>query len=455
MPSPRHRLWIDRSIRLIVSAGAILVTGVVSVVRNKWLAVHIAASGLGTIAQVVSAQNWLGTAAALGLGFPLGRTVGEALGRGDERAAARTFWTAITLTTVSTIVATAAGLLFAPALSRALLGSPEYAPLVRISMIGLAGFALSATWNGLFAGRSDLEGPLVYAIVGGAASVAAVFFLVPRWGLSGAVLAISVMYPIGLVGALALRHRAYAPAFTRPTAPWFDSREARALLGVAGAALVLSLLDLGTLLAIRSSYLRANGVAANGLLQAALALSQQVGSVFYAYLARYAFGKVSAAAADGGEGVGAYTRRQWTPLLLVATLAIGFTMAAAAPLLHLLYSSRFDPARPMMAYTLFGEFCRVAVQAWALGALPLAGTGLWFAIGVSQPLSVAALYALFASRGVGEMSLPYAYASAGLVTLLVAIVGMRSRGVSMGKREGIALLGALAFLFVLLRVFGS
>ena len=174
MPSPRLRLWTDRTVRLIVSAGAILVTGVVSVVRNKWLAVHIAASGIGTIAQVVSAQAWLGTAAALGLGFPLGRAVGEAMGRGDARAAARSFWTAVSLTILSTLVAVAAGLLFAPALSRAVLGSPEYAPLVRISMIGLAGFALSATWNGLFAGRSDLDGPLIYAIVGGAASVAAV-----------------------------------------------------------------------------------------------------------------------------------------------------------------------------------------------------------------------------------------------------------------------------------------
>jgi len=455
MPSPRLRLWTDRSVRLIVSAGAILVTGVVSVVRNKWLAVHVATAGLGTIAQVVSTQNWLGTAAALGLGFPLGRTVGEAMGRGDTRAASRSFWTAVTLTTISTAVVVGVGLLFAPALSRAVLGSTEYAGLVRISMIGLAGFALSATWNGLFAGRSDLEGPLVYAIVGGAASVAAVFFLVPRWGLSGAVLAISVMYPVGLVGALALRHRAYAPAFTRPSSPLFDPSEARALLKIAAAALILSLLDLGTLLAIRSSYLRANGVAANGLVQAALALSQQVGSVFYAYLARYAFGKVSAAAAEGGEGVAAYTRRQWTPLLIVAALAIGFSMAAAAPLLHLLYSTRFDPARPMMAYALFGEFCRVAVQAWALGALPLAGTGLWFAIGIAQPVAIAVLYAVFVSHGAGEMSLAYAYASAGLVTLLVAIVGMRSRGVSMGRREGLALVLALAFLAVLLRVFGS
>ena len=455
MPSPPLRLWIDRSVRLTVSAGAILVTGLVSVVRNKWLAVHVAASGLGTIAQIVSTQNWLGTAAALGVGFPLGRTVGEAMGRGDTRAAARSFWTAVTLTTVSTAIVVLAGLLFAPALSRAVLGSPEFAPLVRISMIGLAGFALSATWNGLFAGRSDLDGPLVYALVGGTASVVAILVLVPRWGLSGAVLAISVMYPVGLLGALVVRHRAYAPAFTRPTSPLFDLGEARALLKVAGAALVLSLLDLGTLLAIRSSYLRANGVAANGLLQAALALSQQVGSVFYAYLARYAFGRVSAAAAEGGEGVAQYTRRQWTPLLIVAALGIGFTMVAATPLLHLLYSSRFDPARPMMAYALFGEFCRVGVQAWALGALPLAGTGLWFTIGMAQPISIAALYVLFAARGAGGMSLPYAYASAGLVTLLVAIVAMRSRGVSMGRREGVVLVGALAFLALLLRLFGS
>jgi len=455
MPSPRLRLWLDRSIRLIVSAGAILVTGLVSVVRNKWLAVHLATSGLGTLAQVVSAQIWLGTAAGLGLSFPLGREVGEALGRNDPRAAARSFWTALTLTTIFTGVAVLAGLLFAPAISRALLGSPDHATLVRISMIGVAGFALSSTWNGLFAGKSDLSGPLAYAILGGAISVAATFLLVPRWGLAGGALAISVLYPAGLLGALAVRRRAYAADFTRPALPVFDWKVARGLLKIAGAALLLSLLDLGTLLAIRSSYLRANGVAANGLLQAALALSQQVGSIFYAYLARYAFGKVSAAAAAGAGAIQTYTRRQWTPLMIVAALAIGLSMVIAAPLLHLLYSDRFDPARPMMAYALFGEFCRVAVQAWALGALPLAGTGLWFAIGVSQPISVAGFYILLASRGAGTMSLPWAYAAAGIVTLFVAIVGMRSRGVAMGRREGLVLVGALVLLAVLLRRFGG
>src|SRR5205823_8242744 len=125
-------------------------------------------------------------------------------------------------------------------------------------------------------------------------------------------------------------------------------------------------------------YLRLNGVAANGLLQAALALAQLVGGLFYAWLSSYCFGRMSAA--GGVEGVRAYTRKLWGPTMLVAGGGFAAAMLLASPLLHLFYSHRFESARPLMAWTLAGEFARVAIQLWGLGALPLGGVRLWMPI---------------------------------------------------------------------------
>jgi hypothetical protein len=213
-------------------------------------------------------------------------------------------------------------------------------------------------------------------------------------------------------------------------------------------------LDQGVLLAVRAHVVHANGPAANGLLQAALAMSQQVGALFYAYLGSYAFGKISAT--GSAAGIQAYTRRQWLPLVAAAALVLAFAMVAAAPLLHLLYSSRFDPARAMMSYTLVGEFGRVCLQAVALGSLPLGGARLWFRIGLVQPASVAACYAAFAATGSGPLSLPRAYAAAGAVTFVAGSWMMARAGVSLGWRNlavaagGYALfLGALQFVNLL------
>ena len=223
------------------------------------------------------------------------------------------------------------------------------ADLVRWSVLGVAGIALSNLLIGLFAGRSDVTSPITYAALGGTASLAAAFLLVPRAGLAGATLSVAVFWPAGILGVLLVRGRGYRDVPGSPTRPLVRSDDARRLLGVGTAALFQSLLDLGTMLALRAHYVRAYGVEANGLLQAALALSQLLGAVFYAYLASYAFGKISAATAAGGvDAARTYTQRQWKPLLLLATVAIAIAMVGASPLLHLLYSTRFDGARPLM-----------------------------------------------------------------------------------------------------------
>jgi hypothetical protein len=219
------------------------------------------------------------------------------------------------------------------------------------------------------------------------------------------------------------------------------------MLKVAAGALGMSLLDQGTMLAMRTHYAHTQGYAANGLVQAALALTQQTGAVFYVYLGSYAFGKVSGAAST--EGIRAYTQRQFAAFVAAAAVAFALVMLLARPLLRLLFSTRFEGAEAMMNWTLFGEFAKVAMQAWMFGALPLGGLRLFVPLGVSYPIAMGAGYLVALRLGLGPMSVAAAYAFAGVAALVVSGVAMTARRVPLTPRGALVLAVGLAALCVM------
>jgi hypothetical protein len=265
------------------------------------------------------------------------------------------------------------------------------------------------------------------------------------FGLRGAVIGIGCFFPSAILGTLWWHRREYAAAFRPLPRPWFHGPTARTMLKVAVAALGLSLLDQGVMLAMRTHYARTQGYEANGLLQAALSLTQQAGAVFYAYLGSYAFGKISGA--GGLAGIRAYTQRQWAAFVAAAAVAFAIAMLVARPLIHLLFSEQFDGAQPMMMWTLFGEFAKVGMQAWMFGSLPLGGIWLFVPLGVSYPLAMALGYVVALRLGLGPMSVAAAYAFAGVTALAVSGVVMTARGVPLTPRGLLVLAAGLAGLF--------
>lgn len=306
-------------------------------------------------------------------------------------------------------------------------------------MLGVAALALHVVVSGLFYGRSDVHAPLIVSFAGGIVAVVTTMALVPAAGLTGGAIGLAVLVPAGLAAALWSRRAVHRETLIPPPSPRFDPATARALLRVGLAALVLAMLDLGTPLVLRAHYLRVHGLPANGLLQAAMALAQQGSGVFFAYLAAYAFGRISGQ--QGTASIRDYTRRHWTPLVALAAGAFALAMLLATPLLLLFYSDRFTPARPLMAWTLFAEFCRVMAQVWSLGALPLGALRSWIAIGASGPVVFVVAYALLASSQ-GVMSMPYAAALTALAQLVVAGLLMSRRGITL-KGTHVALLAVL------------
>jgi hypothetical protein len=121
----------------------------------------------------------------------------------------------------------------------------------------------------------------------------------------------------------------------------------------------------------------------------------------------------------------------------------------AAPLLRLLYSHRFDPAQPLMAWTLVGEFGRIGLTTWSLSSLPLGGAKLWFPINLVFPVTLAASYAVFTALGAGPLSMPRAYATAGLAAACIGGMIMWRRGVTLGARDVAVFVGGAATLVLL------
>jgi O-antigen/teichoic acid export membrane protein len=353
-------------------------------------------------------------------------------------------WSALGLVSLAAGVVVLVGLVAAGPLSVALLGSSQYAGLVRLSMIGVAGYALFATLQGWFAGRSDVKAPFTLAVSGAAAAVLATLLLVPRFGLAGGVLGAALFYPVGIATALLVHRRDYSQILRTVPHPIIARKEVRAMLAIGLGSLVLALCDQGALLAARLHYVRAYGLSANGHFQAAIALSQQAGAAFYTYLAAYAFGTISGF--RDVAGVRDYTRKVWLPVTLLAALGCATAVLISGPLVRLFYSSQFDPAARLVGWMLWGEFARVAMQTWALGSLPIGGLSLWLSIMLSSPLALIVAYPTLVALGAGPLSLPLAYAAAGLAAMGVAAVRMSRRGVTLAWGQALALIGALAVL---------
>src|SRR6185295_6419795 len=102
-----------------------------------------------------------------------------ALGANDQDRVRRIAWTALQAGALGVAVVAVAGFLLAPAIAEQALADRALAPLVQISMLGVAGYAAHAILSGLFAGHTDVRAPLTLSIGSALAGVALTLALVP------------------------------------------------------------------------------------------------------------------------------------------------------------------------------------------------------------------------------------------------------------------------------------
>ena len=84
-------------------------------------------------------------------------------------------------------------------------------------------------------------------------------------------------------------------------------------------------------------------------------------------------------------------------------------------------------------------------------ALPLAGPRLWLPIGLAPSAGLALCYAVLSHTTLGPMTLPFAYAGAGLFSLCFGGIAMSRAGVTLTGRDVAMMAGAAMALAALAR----
>lgn len=360
-----------------------------TLVRNKLLAVHLKPEGFGEFSQILTIAAPVYVLAQCGMAVGLSRNTAAATTGPDRQRQLETANVVTAFIAAASLVAILP-LIFSPAGGSLMSGlgvrdriEQKIILAVLLSIAPLE--ALRNNYLSFLQGLLDIKGISAKRTVAVAAGTAAAFPLIACFGVAGACAqAVLASFLIALL--LGLRCRALG---FRPLAMAFHRPAARLLAAFGAASLVIAFTQNSVDALIRAHLIAFAGVSANGLYQAAFALSAQVTTVVLGSIGAYSLATLSQTASA------AVLQSRLDDLLRVvlpvSALALGTAGLAAAPLFALLFSSQFAGGTRFLPLLLCGNYVQVA--SWATGA-PLLGRGLiryW--IGV-QMVSVGTRYAI-------------------------------------------------------------
>jgi len=396
--------------------GMQVVVAFATLARNKALAVYLKPQGFGEFAQMLAIAAPLYLVLQCGMAVGLSRNV-AAVQSPEERQ--RQLGTANLLTVMLSLVLL--GILIPIVLSPAgngmlsslgiVPGSTQKVLLVVLFALGPLD-ALRNNYLSFLQGLMDIKGISARRSIAVLASTIAAIPLIAVFSMVGACIqtGVATLLMAVLLG-MRCRQDGYNPlAFT------WNGTTARILASFGAAALLTSFLSNSVDALVRARLIDTAGAGANGLYQAAFALSVQVNVVVLGSVGAYSLAVLSQSV--DVETLQSRVENLLRVVLPVSTLGLGAVGLISGPLLSILYSPQFNSAAAYMPLLLVANYVQVAT--WALGA-PVLGRGLiryW--VGV-QLVSLAIRYAipvLFISRMGG-----YAVAAGFLLGLTFDIFG--------------------------------
>jgi antigen flippase len=357
-----------------IMGGAAGINLLMGMLRVKFTAVLIGATGVGLNASFAALQGVLGTLAGLGIASSAVRDVAAAVARGDEEAIGRTVLAMRRLTWATGLTGMATMFLMSPLLSQLTFGHRGYT-------FDIAALGIAILFGNITGGEMALIqgvrriGDMARANIYGAAAgtVAAVCFYATL-GLRGIVPALIAIAAINLVLSLYFARRI---PVVRPTLTWRETfAEAHSFVRLGfvmmWSGLLVSAVTYLTIILITQQQ----GTQAVGLYSAAFALSGVfVGFVLTAMGADY-FPRLAGLAGDPGA-MNRLVNEQTEIGLLLAVPGLLATLALAPWIIQIFYTREFIPAVELLRWFVLG--CLGRVVSWPLGFVMLAlGKSRWF-----------------------------------------------------------------------------
>ncbi|WFU51593.1 O-antigen translocase [Sinorhizobium terangae] len=347
--------------------GSSVINVLFSIIRNKAMALLLGPAGLGLIGLYSSIADIAYALAGLGIQASGVRQIAEAVGSGDADRIART---ATVLKRTSLVLGLLGALLLAAVaytVADFTFGGPGYAGGVALLSAAILFRLLSDGQTALIQGMRDIASLARINVLAAFFSTVISIPLIYLFGTSGIVPSLVAAAAATLATSWWYRRQI---RLRTPPMPVRQVREETAALLKLGVVFMASgFLTLGAAYAIRLIVMKAEGIAAAGLYQAAWTLGG-----FYASFVLQAMGtdfypRLTAVAQDDAE-CNRLVNEQAQISMLVAGPGLIATLTAAPLVIRLLYSPEFYAAVDMLRWICLGMMLRVI--AWPMGFIVLA-----------------------------------------------------------------------------------
>jgi PST family polysaccharide transporter len=350
-----------------ITGGSQTICTLIGMLRNKIIAVLLGPGGVGEVAALMSAVDFVGKASGLGIGSSAVREISEAHGTGKLARFSQSV-------TVLRRVCWATGLLgwvlvvvLAEPLSQWTFGSSEYRWAIAILgatvllgqlMAGQAAVIRGTRRIGLLARQSVLAAILTTL------SSAAIYAF---WGRRGIV---AVLLTTAAITLFLSWYFARQVPFEKTPVTWRGTlQESRRLIGLGLAFSLSSIVTLGVAWAIQSMITRGFGTEGNGQYSAALSLSLQFAGFVLAAMGADFYPRLAASSGDHAK-MNRLVNEQTQIGMLIALPGLLAMLATAPWIVWVFYSARFQAAADLMPWLLLGMYGRVI--SWPMSYLTIA-----------------------------------------------------------------------------------
>ena len=440
-----HR-QILRATSLLGGAG--LANIVISILRNKVVALLLGPSGLGLVGLLLSLVQ---TASALGgLGISNAAVREVAVKRvSDDPADISATRAGIRLGTVLAAIVSALLLfLCRQPIADHVLERPDLAAMVGWMAPAVALSIITASQTSLLTGYGRVGAVASAGVLGAALSTAAGVAVLLIWG-EKAVLAYILAVPIGAAAAVyLLARRIERVAFASFSTA---AGQARRLILFGAPMMLGTFVALGSQFVLRAIVNAEANLHELGLFQAALALSFTYVGVLLQSISSDFYPRLSAVIEDRETSIRLVNEQTETLLMLAGILVLG--LIALAPLaLHVLYAGAFAEAAEALRWLLLGNLIMIASWPFGFCLLAQARSRIYLALEISAATVTIVVARLLVPRFGMEGAAIATMVSAATYFVLVSNITSRTGRAAWRRKTHLlfwSLLGAASLVFAL------
>ena len=357
-----------------IMGGAAGINMLLSMLRVKFAAILIGATGVGLLASFTALQNMIATLAGLGLRSSAVREIAVASSRGDHEAVARIILTLRRMCWLTGFMGMLSMMLLSSWLSQLIFAKSDYA--LDIAALGIAILLanISSGQKALIQGMRHIGDLARVDIIAAAVGTISAITLYWAFGLRGIIPTILMIAATQLCSSSWYARRIHVSKVKLRWRETFNQAGDMVRLGIAMmfSGLLASAVSLITI----SLITQQEGISATGFYSAAFALSGLfVGFVLQAMGADY-YPRLTGVT-HAPEQMKKLVNEQTEVGLLLALPGLLATLVFAPWAIHIFYSAEFLPAIELLQWFLFG--CLGRVISWPLGYVILAlGKGRWY-----------------------------------------------------------------------------